>query len=179
MVEVIRNYCLHLIEGVPHEVYMMALIIFCTGSIISLGQKGWQKGFRFSMALLLLEFVFLLYGSTVFFRDTMAGRQYNFTPFWSYSVERLIPENIMNVVVFVPIGLLLGFMVNGSRFTVRKGWTVALIVGLGLSIGIEVSQFVFRKGFSEFDDVMHNTLGCLIGYAVYRVIIGTYKLIVR
>ena len=108
MVEVLRDYSLLLIDEVPHEVYIMALILFCTGSILSFGLKEWQKGFRFSMALLLLEYVLLLYGSTVFFRETMVGRQYDFTPFWSYSEERLIPENIMNVVVFVPIGFLIG-----------------------------------------------------------------------
>ena len=27
-----------------------------------------------------------------------------------------------------------------------------------------VLQFRFMKGFSEVDDVMHNTVGCLAGY---------------
>ena len=44
------------------------------------------------------------------------------------------------------------------------------MIGICLSVGIETLQFVFRKGFSEFDDVMHNTLGCLIGYGMYKVI---------
>ena len=174
MVEVLRDYSLLLIDGVPHEVYMMAWILFCTGLILLLGLKGWQKGIRYSMALLLLEYVFLLYGSTVFFRETKAGRQYDFTPFWSYSVERLIPENIMNVVVFVPIGVLLGFMVNGSRLTVRKGWLVAFCVGMGLSVGIEALQFVLKRGFSEVDDVVHNTLGCILGYSLWLMVHGAW-----
>jgi len=182
MGEDLRNYCLHLIEGVPHEVYIMALIIFCTGSIISLGLKGWQKGFRFSTVLLLLEYMFLLYGSTVFFRETMAGRQYDFTPFWSYSVERLIPENIMNVVVFVPIGLLIGILV--SKVTQisknsRMGWLVAFCVGMGSSLGIETMQFLSKKGFAEIDDVIHNTLGCFIGYIIYLIIIKVWNWAVR
>lgn len=32
---------------------------------------------------------------------------------------------------------------------------------------IEMLQFVFKKGYAEFDDVFHNALGCLIGYGVY------------
>ena len=89
-------------------------------------------------------------------------------PFWSYRAiingnEQLLAENIMNVVVFVPVGLLFGIAIRD-----RNIWT-ALMFGAGLSVGIEVLQFVFRKGFAEVDDVMHNTLGCLIGYGVVCV----------
>ena len=28
----------------------------------------------------------------------------------------------------------------------------------------ELYPFLFMKGFSEVDDVMHNTLGCILGY---------------
>lgn len=37
MVEVLRDYSLLLIDEVPHEVYIMALVLFCTGSILSFG----------------------------------------------------------------------------------------------------------------------------------------------
>ena len=201
MVEVLRDYSLLLIDDVPHEVYIMALILFCTGSILSFGLKEWQKGFRFSMALLLLEYVLLLYGSTVFFRETMVGRQYDFTPFWSYSEERLIPENIMNVVVFVPIGFLTGTQIKAKQksqimqkdlssenhqtcllgrvarfFSERKwGWLAVILVGAAISFGIETLQFIFKKGFAEFDDIFHNTLGCVIGYGLYVIIKTGYE----
>ena len=32
---------------------------------------------------------------------------------------------------------------------------------------IEVLQFVFKRGFAEFDDVFHNVVGCVIGFGVY------------
>ena len=31
-------------------------------------------------------------------------------------------------------------------------------------------NFCFMKGFSELDDVMHNMVGCLIGYGAYWLI---------
>ena len=102
------DYIEFLINGIPHNVYVLALVVFCIGSALLLLTRGWNKSLRYCMGLLLSEYVILIYCSTVFFRASMAERQYDFTPFWSYSVERLIPENIMNVVVFVPIGLLIG-----------------------------------------------------------------------
>ena len=91
-------------------------------------------------------------------------------PFWSYFAyfrgedDSLLIENIMNVVVFVPIGLLAGL---ASR---SMNWIKALSLGLCISIPIEVLQFSFEKGFAELDDVMHNTLGCVIGYGVSRLL---------
>lgn len=42
-----------------------------------------------------------------------------------------------------------------------------MMVGMGISLSIEVMQYFFHRGFAETDDVMHNTTGCLIGYGIY------------
>lgn len=34
----------------------------------------------------------------------------------------------------------------------------------------ELYPFLFMKGFSEVDDVMHNTVGCLIGYGIMTIL---------
>ena len=54
-----------------------------------------------------------------------------------------------------------------SSFTIRKALLVALM-GCGISVLIEALQFFFMRGFSEVDDVMHNTLGCLIGWFLVK-----------
>lgn len=33
-------------------------------------------------------------------------------------------------------------------------------------------KVVFRKGFSEVDDLMHNIVGCLIGYGLWLMVYG-------
>ena len=93
----------------------------------------------------------------------------------------------MNVIVFIPIGMILGSLLrvkgswlrNGSRLLVKGSstseatksmtWFVALMTGMIISVTIESLQFFLMRGFSEFDDVMHNTLGCMIGYGIYSV----------
>ncbi len=47
-------------------------------------------------------------------------------------------------------------------------WWKVIGVGCLISISIEVLQFIFIRGFSEVDDVIHNTLGCAIGYGLYK-----------
>ena len=162
MREQFYQYIISLYHDIPQEVYEGLLSIFCIGVVLFVVWKGIKTGLRFSAVLLLIEYTFLLFCSTVIFRIAGETRQYDFHPFWSYNRPDLLPENIMNVVVFIPVGVLLGFMFQGSRF--KMTWWKALLIGCSISITIETLQFWFMKGFSELDDVMHNTLGCILGY---------------
>ena len=83
----------------------------------------------------------------------------------------IMAENIMNVVVFVPVGLLFGIAFNGMK------WWVAILLGMAISFGIELLQLLFLKGFSELDDVIHNTIGFVLGYMIAASIKGVSYLI--
>ena len=189
MREQFRQYIISLYQGVPQEIYEGLLSVFCMGLVVFIAWKGLKKGLRYSATLLLVEYIFLLFCSTVFFRTTSELRKYDFHPLWSYrAIEEgradLLPENIMNVVVFIPIGLILGsrLRVKGSSTSERlrvgerssgmatksMKWLMVAIIGCGISVTIEALQFIFMRGFSEVDDVMHNTLGCILGYILVK-----------
>jgi len=159
-----EDYVFSLVHVTPYYVYEGIASIFCLCLVVFISWKGFKTGLRYAVALLLIEYVFLIFCSTVFFRPTGEVRQYDFHPFWSYNSPELLIENIMNVVVFIPVGMLL--CVAFKQIT----WWKALLIGCGISITIEALQFCFMKGFSEVDDVMHNTLGCLIGYLLFATI---------
>ena len=158
MREQFRQYIINLYQDIPQEVYEGLLSIFCIGLVVFIAWKGFKSGLRYSAILLLVEYVFLLFCSTVIFRATGEISQYDFHPFWSYKAiqegrEDLLAENIMNVVVFIPVGLLLGI-----AFKQVTCWK-ALLIGCSISVTIESLQFFLMRGFSEVDDVMHNTVG--------------------
>ena len=79
-------------------------------------------------------------------------------PFHSY-VEickgewRPLLENIGNVVLFIPLGVALQSI--GVRDVKKAGFLASLI--------IEILQFTFALGTFECDDLIHNTLGAVIG----------------
>lgn len=168
-----EQYIISLYKDIPQEVYEGLLSVFCLGVVLFVAFKGLRTGLRWSSVLLLIEYIFQLFCSTVIFRPTGETRQYDFHPFWSYDRPELLVENIMNVIVFIPVGLLLG-----SAFK-QMTWWKALLIGCSISVTIEALQFWFMKGFSELDDVMHNTLGCLIGYGEYAVARYEYERIIR
>ena len=173
MREQFRQYIINLYQDIPQEVYEGLLSVFCLGVVLFIAFKGVRIGLRWSSVLLLIEYVFLVFCSTVIFRPTGETRQYDFHPFWSYSRPDLLVENIMNVIVFIPIGLLLGCAFKQTT------WWKALLIGCSISVTIEALQFWFMKGFSEVDDVMHNTVGCIVGYilvkGVWLMVYGCHK----
>lgn len=168
-----KQYIISLYKDIPQEVYEGLLSVFCLGVVLFIAFKGVRIGLRWSSVLLLIEYVFLVFCSTVIFRPTGETRQYDFHPFWSYSRPDLLVENIMNVIVFIPIGLLLGCAFKQTT------WWKALLIGCSISVTIEALQFWFMKGFSEVDDVMHNTVGCIVGYilvkGVWLMVYGCHK----
>ena len=117
----LKQYIISLYQDIPQEVYEGLLSVFCLGLVVFIAWKGFKTGFRYSATLLLIEYVFLIFCSTVIFRATGATRQYDFHLFWSYDRPDLLIENIMNVIVFIPVGLLLG-----SLLKVKGSWAIAL-----------------------------------------------------
>lgn len=180
MIEQIRKYFCDLYKYIPAEVIVGLLITSFVGAIVIIYYYGWRKGWRKTVELLLSEYVGLIYCSTVIFRKATEDFRYNYTPFWSYEAIRngqdcLITENIMNVLVFLPVGILIGlitlFHQNKKNTKIYlKGGGLALVVGLCISVSIEAMQFYLKRGLSEVDDVIHNTLGCLIGFMIVAII---------
>ena len=175
MREQLEQYILHLYQDVPTEVYEGILSLFCIGVVVGFVIFGWRRGWKKVVGLLLVEYVFLIYCSTVICRkvsEEITG--HNFTLFWSYEAikngrEDLVTENIMNVVVFVPVGLLTTLVIY-DKLKLFKAGLFIIALGLFISSSIETLQFFLKRGFSELDDVFHNTLGCLIGFVIVAII---------
>lgn len=90
------------------------------------------------------------------------------TPFWSYreafapgGSRELLRANLMNVLLFLPGGLLLGEL--APRHWHRQTALLALGLSLVFSGCVESLQGLFGLGIAETDDVIHNTLGGLLG----------------
>lgn len=168
MKDQILDYFESLYKDIPMAVYEGLLSVLCLGVVIIFAFYGLKRGWRRIIGLILGEYVFVIYCSTVIYRTEVDGNGHEFKPFWSYEAiengrSELLVENIMNVVVFVPIGMMLG-----SLLRVKGSWLIAMMVGMGISLSIEAMQYFFHRGFAETDDVMHNTIGCILGYMLVK-----------
>ncbi len=125
-------------------------------------KKDWKTGF-------LVGYLFLVFAGTILSRRTGEFR-YELTPFWSWGeVLRkwpITPRGIMllhqiflNIFMFVPIGILI---------SQKLGWK-SIPLALCISLIIELTQLLSRRGIFEFDDIVHNTTGALLGYGLLKL----------
>lgn len=77
-----------------------------------------------------------------------------------------IYQFIGNIAWFVPFGFLLPYLTGRPRNLKRM-----LLYGLLVSFIIELSQFVFGTGVTEIDDLILNTLGAMLGFAFFRLLL--------
>lgn len=141
-----------------------------------------QKKICISQAV---SFVFLFVFLAVVFESTVLSRksgtrQYRLEVFWSWRAiiesvvkenvtcpRELLKENLLNMMLLFPAGLLLPVVIN------RKiSWKMGLFVGIGISTCIELLQLILCRGFFEFDDIIHNALGCMLGCVCMTKCIG-------
>lgn len=74
-------------------------------------------------------------------------------------------KNLMcNLIIFIPYGFLVSLLWGKNS---HKGIKV-IVSGCMLSIAIEILQYVTAFGQLDIDDVILNTLGVVIGYALFR-----------
>lgn len=168
MVE-LRVYFQSSMSNIPQPLVWGLVAVFIIGLGVLVWKKGWREGVRASSVLLLVEWVFLILCTAVIFRESGEYSRINLIPLSSYFdiaknsyLMEAAAVNALNFILFIPIGLLLGF--GFKKIT----WKKVLRIGLGISFSIELLQFIFKRGLCETDDLIHNLLGTLIGYALLR-----------
>lgn len=123
----------------------------------------WKK-----LLLIYTGFILMI---TLFTRESSLQGTAAPVPFWSWAKvicnhnTMMLYQILLNMLLFVPFGGLLKLAYREIRLPV--GW----ILGLLLSMAIEVCQLVFHLGLFEWDDMLHNSVGCLVGSATVKAIL--------
>lgn len=139
------------------------------------GEKQLSKG-RLALMAIFLCYLIVVLGATLGRGAYYDRQEIDFRPFRSYleawNTFSLIEWRnlILNICMFVPLGFLLPLI--GNVF--RKGW-VTYLTGCLFSLFIEGTQFVSKRGIVEVDDLINNTVGCMIGYGIVMMVIELFK----
>ena len=159
-------------DSLFHEIYVSNIstiliaipIIVLVWSVIG---AAFYKYMRIICAVLAVIAIGAILYITIFSRgEKNAGA--DFVPFSSFERAKLQPEMyrsmLMNVFLFVPLGLSLPFVLVGST---GKRILLTILIGLLLSITVESIQYFAHLGMAETDDVICNTVGTAIGSCAY------------
>ena len=127
---------------------------------VFLGVAAWRIWKKPSLGFL-IGYSFLILAETVLIRKPFMGVHLKLELFWSWQQWNVQKEQILtNVAMFIPIGALAGWLWKW------KG----LLVAAGFSIAIELLQLVTTRGLMEFDDVLHNMIGAVVGAGIVMVV---------
>jgi glycopeptide antibiotics resistance protein len=155
------------VNGFPYELAYAALLAVCgvAGIVLAVRNSrtpGRERGDRIAIGLVLTAWLAGLLFMTL---RPSAGRGslLNLVPL-KFEGPGAVVDAVLNVGVFVPLGLLL------AAAAVR--FPVALLIGLLLSAAIEVSQYLVQVGrTSDVNDLITNTTGTVLGWAVGAAIV--------
>ncbi len=164
------------------EIIFFAIVLLVTSVLFTiLVKKKKVTLLQAVSAFMLLVFLGIVFASTVFSRMP-EGRRYELELFWSWK-EALgigssnplqqadfLEEIILNIILLMPAGFLLPFVCNRPL-----RWTAGLTEGLLLSGCIEGLQLLLGRGLFEFDDILHNSIGCMAGCMIAGFIINRFR----
>ena len=102
--------------------------------------------------------MFIIFSVTVLSRTSFTGLHFQPELFWSYRIWNIEKEQIiLNIIGFIPLGLIGGKLI---------GWK-SILLAAGVSIAVETLQLVTQRGLFEFDDMIDNVLGAVIGFGIF------------
>lgn len=139
-------------------------------------KKTWTGSRRWTLCVALFAAAYLLFmGNLLFANGRVPGEsyRYNLIPFETvkplllekhkFTTEAWVKNLFGNIVLFIPLGLWIPVLFPSFRTFFR--FTAAVIV---LLLAVELTQLVTRVGTFDVDDLMLNTLGAWLGYAMCR-----------
>lgn len=127
------------------------------------------------MAILLILYLVYVFYRTVFGRSAVDEYCYNFELFWSYrnvietGSKTMAEQIVMNYLMLMPIVFLLPLVLEG-HFKEKSIALITILTGFAITCSIEFLQLILKRGLFEFDDIIGNTMGTIIGYLRFKMI---------
>lgn len=135
-----------------------------------------KKQKTLTIGLFMIYFITLvglvLFKLGMVFTAFTAIRSVNLVPFGASLVigGRIFTQEIAsNILVFIPLGVYV--------YIFKPNWPLLkkIIPCVGLSVLLEVLQYIFAIGASDITDVIGNTLGGIIGIGLYGLLKRIFK----
>lgn len=155
-------YCLPVVDAILLVVFASLIFLMC--------KKQWEKMrvWSWTTSGLIVLWLLAIFYVTLGNRDADLQTSVHMIPLYSYYVTfkgndpEILRSCFMNIILFYPVGLLAG-AVYLQRWKIEKRILLLAVIGGCMSILIEVIQYSWQLGLAEVDDVIHNTLGTVIG----------------
>lgn len=121
---------------------------------------------------IVIYYIFVIYIFTVLAVTGVIGK-HNWTinagAFAAFSFSEVFSlEKLLNVIMFLPLGLFLPYMDKKTR------WHIYIIIGFLSSLAIECIQCFFVGRLADVADVFANVIGCILGISIFEYLHKKY-----
>ncbi|MCR5343038.1 MAG: VanZ family protein [Butyrivibrio sp.] len=147
-----------LVYGVLYLIY----VIFCKITKRERKLSAWHAISVFALLIYLTAILFIVFMSRE--AGQYEGVNLHLWSSWGITTRRKALF-IENIIMFIPMGMLLP-----SAFKMFRNPFVCIFSCAVMSCFIEQTQFIFKLGFAELDDVVTNTLGGAIGWIIWGIL---------
>lgn len=162
-------YCLDFEE-------ILALLLLLTAVFCRMDRKfGPRRSWKAAVTAAVVLWLWAVLAQTVLLRTPEPGYAAIWTPLESYRAVRtgsgsqeLLRSNFMNGALFYPVGLLLASLLS-RRLSGASAVLTVLTAAAVLSGAIEYAQYHWQLGVAQTDDILHNTLGAVLGAAALYI----------
>lgn len=109
----------------------------------------------FTLYVLLLTWI-IVFKFRLNLSDLKYIRTINLIPFKANGVVNGMRETVINVVLFIPLGMYLKYLLKDRKF-------LSIVIISSTSLLFEILQYIFHIGVSDITDIIMNTIGGIIG----------------
>lgn len=157
-------------------VSIFSIIVYLRSvSKLNKSEKSRQIYSHLLLDVLLLCCIVSILEITVFSREFVDIYECNFQLFYVYQekvyTETIILQDILNVCLFIPFGLLCGIRFRKCFLLIRS-----IICSMAVSLLVECLQWKFSRGMFDVDDLFFNTVGGFLGALGFSVIYTVVRL---
>ncbi len=195
--KVLRSILFDLYQYTGASLLMAFLFMFAYVMISRIGIKRtvrfWIKKFRcntkFRKVFVMAFVVFMVLYRTILSRDISGNPVRDLAPSWGFYDKdgELYIDNFENAVLFIPlVGML---MQPIDEYITKRGYVcsnrfvffiiISFCTGFLCSLMIETTQLFMKIGLFQLNDLAYNTLGGVIGGAIYYIIQKSRKRLLR
>lgn len=117
-------------------------------------------------------YIIMVFEETVMSRDPIYGgiSIQVFTSYKNAFYSGECTNIILNIFMFVPLGFILPLLLKKC-----EKWYITYFIGLCGTLFLELLQLITMRGIFEFDDIINNFLGCIIGYGAIMFFTSIFK----
>ena len=109
------------------------------------------------------------------YRSYSDARRYNLYPFKTimefilnsskYNFKVIFINLVANIITFVPLRFFITLLFRRNLKLINTFLSCLFII-----ICIEIGQFILNVGVLDIDDIILNTLGCILGFMFYKIV---------